>query len=279
MLTINFFGLLQPPAGAVWLFTALTLLLLLLLWLQTVPAAASRLPAALPAFWLYLALALITLLAVWVAATLPALLLTWSLLLLAWTAVSLSSFLDADQGQALPGPQFIWRSSGWLWGPLACWGAAAAVVPLPEPLYAPTPTLPVALQIIMALGLLLPLVCWPLWGRRSLLGAWPRPTAVLLLVWPAVAAAGVLARFVLADGVNWPLLGLLLGLAALLIGLTLLWPRLAPAGRLPLPQLRVTLPRLGRRLYGALYDALLLLEGEVGLLWLLALLVLALMFN
>jgi hypothetical protein len=215
--------------------------------------------------WLHLPLAAATLLAVLLATTLFTLLLAWSLLLLAWSAVALPTL----------GPAQTWGSSRWLWAAPALWGVAAAAAPLPDPLYSQVPTLPFHLQVIMAAGLLLPLVCWPSGSRKQVTAAAPRRTAVLLLIWPALAAVAVLGRFVVAGGLNLPLLLALVLLAALLLA----WPRLAAAQRLPLGQLRATLTRLSRSLYRALQDALLLLEGEVGLLWLLGLLALALLFN
>jgi hypothetical protein len=265
---VALFGLVAPVDGAVWLFSGLVLLLLLALWLRTV--AASQIPAAaFPARWLYLPLALLTLLAVLLAAALPALLLAWSLLLLSWTAVALAAL----------GPAYTWRASGWLWSPLGAWGVAVAAAPLPEPLYAQASTLPLMVQLILAVGLLLPLVCWPLWGWRLLTTTLSRQTAVLLLVWPALAAAGLLGRFLLAVGLNFSLLLPVILLAGLCIGLPWLWPRLNAAALARLAQLGAAGSRQGRRLYQAVYDALLLLEGEAGLLWLLGLLVLALLFN
>ncbi len=220
-----------------------------------------------PASWLPVLLTVASLLAVILANTLPALLVGWSLLLLFWMLVA----------RAALGPALAWQHSGWLWGPLALWAVAAAAGPVPEPVYAQTPTLPVINQFIMAVGLLLPLVCWPLWGRPQLWAAAPRPLAWLLLVWPALAAAIVLGRFLLAAGVTVSLLLALLATAVLLGGVPLLWRWLSITDRLPLATIGDRLTALYRALYQAVRDALLLLEGEVGLLWLLGLLVLALL--
>jgi hypothetical protein len=261
------FGLVAPADGVIWFLSGLVLLLLLAFWLRTV--AANRLPAAFPVKWLHLPLALFTLLVVLLAATLTALTLAWSLLLLSWTAVALTAL----------GPAYTWRTSGWLWAPLGTWGVVIAAVPVPEPLYAQASTLPLMAQLILAVGLLLPLVCWPLWGWRVLTTSLSQQTAVLLLVWPALAAAAILSRFFLAVGLNLPLLLPVILLAGLFIGLPWFWPRLNAVASARLAQLRATGSRHGRRLYRAVYDALLLLEGEAGLLWLLGLLVLALLFN
>jgi hypothetical protein len=264
------FGLGEPFPGTTWLLVSLTLLLLLVYWLRTAVwfGFANRL-AGLPAFWLRLLLAAVTLLAVLTAPSLPLLLFTWSLLLLAWAAV------------ALPLPDLVQTKRGfvWLWGPLAAWTVTAAAFPLPNSLYDQINSIPTAGHLIMALGLLLPLVCWPLWGRSLLWVEDSRETAVLILLWPTLAAAGLLGRLLLATGPDWSLLWPLLLLAALPIGLTLLWPRLAPPVRARYGQGRAFIERQGRALYRAVADALLLLEGEAGLLWLLGLLVLALLFT
>lgn len=264
------FGLGEPFTGTTWLLVGLTLLLLLVYWLRTAvwSGFANRL-AGLPAFWLRLPLAAVTLLAVLLAPSLPLLLFTWSLLLLAWAVVALP----------LPGLDQAERGFVWLWGPPAAWAVTAAAFPLPNPLYDQINSIPATGQLVMALGLLLPLVCWPLWGRSLLWFEESRETAVLILLWPTLAAAGLLGRLLLATGPDWSLVWPLLLLAALPIGSSLLWPRLAPPIRARFEQGRAFIERQGRALYRAVADALLLLEGEAGLLWLLGLLVLALLFT
>ena len=268
---IRLFGLAELAGSITGLFSGLALLLLLLIgWQLTAgPEKASPL-AQLPPIGLPLLLALLTLLATLLATTLPALLLGWSLLLVGWTAVAYRYLPETDQ---------VWRHNSWLWGPLAFWGIAAASAPLPDPLYTQIATLPLAGQLILAAGLLLPLVCLPFYGRTVLLASAPRPLALLLLAWPALAAAGVMGRLLWGGGLALSLLPLLILGAILLIGLPLAASKLTAVGRLPLRSFYAMLQHLGRTLYQAVRDALLLLEGEVGLLWLLGLLVLALLFT
>jgi hypothetical protein len=107
----------------------------------------------------------------------------------------------------------------------------------------------------------------------------PRLTALLLLLWPAVAAGGLLGRWLWAIGTSSLWLGVLL-LGGLFVGLRVAQAKQLLAGlNLPLTSLRAILTGWGHKLSQAFYDALLLLEGEAGLLWLLGLLVLALLFN
>jgi hypothetical protein len=149
------FGLGEPFPGTTWLLVSLTLLLLLVYWLRTAVwfGFANRL-AGLPAFWLRLLLAAVTLLAVLTAPSLPLLLFTWSLLLLAWAAV------------ALPLPDLVQTKRGfvWLWGPLAAWTVTAAAFPLPNSLYDQINSIPTAGHLIMG-PCMMPSCCWK--GRRQ----------------------------------------------------------------------------------------------------------------
>jgi hypothetical protein len=276
MVMVNFsatlFGLLEPTESAIWLLTALALLWLCVIWLR----AANRLWPTLPlaTIWLYLPLAAVTTLALFLATTLPAILLSWSVLLLTWTAVALR-LLD---------PDLIW-GSGWLWPllwpPLAALGVMTAVMPMPDPFYAEAHNLAFSIQILVGIGLLLPCVCWPLWGWQPLTDRLSRPMALLLLLWPALAAAVPFVRWVWAAGNLWLTLLLIL-LSILFVGSQSDRLKQILARQnigLPLTSLRAILTSWGRKLSQSFYDALLLLEGEAGLLWLLGLLVLALLFN
>jgi hypothetical protein len=263
------FGLLSPAAGSVWWLSILALFLLLLVWLRlAIPSAAGPI-RSLPVIWLYWPLAGVTLLASLLAATWPALFLTWSLLLLAWMTVSLMTL----------GPGRTWRFSGWLWMPLGFWAVVVSVTPSSVLPYGSAPALPFSIQLLVGVGLLLPCVCWPLWGWRPVMAGLPRLTALLLLLWPAVAAGGLLGRWLWAIGTSSLWLGVLL-LGGLFVGLRVAQAKQLLAGlNLPLTSLRAILTGWGHKLSQAFYDALLLLEGEAGLLWLLGLLVLALLFN
>lgn len=268
---IRLFGLAELAGSITGLFSSIALVLLLLTGWQLAVGPEKATPLAqLPPIGLPLLLTITTLLAVLLATTLPALFLGWSLLLVGWTAVAY---------RHLPATDYVWRHSSWLWGPLFFWAILAASTPISDPLYVHIATLTPTDQMIMAAGLLLPLVCLPFYGRTVLLASVPRSLALLLLTWPALAAAGVMGRLLWAGGLTLSLLPLLLLGAILLIGLPIVTSRVVAAGRLPLPSFYDKLQRLGRSLYQAVRDALLLLEGEVGLLWLLGLLVLALLFT
>jgi hypothetical protein len=266
-----FFGLLAAIDGSLLLLSGLVFLLLVAVWLRTSTTFLQRVPAlGLPPLWLHLPLAGLTLLAVLLAATVPALLLSWSLLILAWTAVGLTTL---GLGQA-------WRAGVWLWGPVGWAGIVAATMPLPDSLYAQAGSLPFSIQLMLGLGLLFPCISWSFWDRHRL-AEWPRPTAWLLLAWPALAGGLLLLRWLLAAG-SLPLLLVLLLLSGLLLGIGLGRPRQLLAGRgwdLPLRSLRARLAGWGHSLHRATYEALLLLEGEAGLLWLLGLFILLLLLG
>ena len=260
---ITLFGLIELTDGAVWWLSGLTLLLLLFLWIRLVVIKPAGI--TIPPSWLYVPLAIVTVVAIWLASTIHILFLTWSLLWAAWFGLAWF-MLGAERAS---------RYAAWIGGPLLFWAILVATLPVPEPLYTDLSTLPVWGQFFLAAGLLLPLVCWPILGWIRVVSELPRQTAVFLLLWPAIAALIPLGRILIGDGLQLTLLLLLLLLVGLGVGIPWLWSRLALADRLPLTQFK----QAAQHLYAAIQDALRLLEGEAGLLWLVGLLVLALLFN